>query len=141
MKLAFCLFKYFPFGGLQRDFVRIARACLLRGHEVHVYTMSWEGDPQPGVRIHIIPARGWQNHTRNYSFAQNVKAKLDRDRPDVVIGFNKMPYLDMYYAADVCFQSRVREEHGFLYRLLPRYRRMVNLEKSIFESGKKRKSC
>ena len=28
MQLAFCLYKYFPFGGLQRDFLRIA---LLKG--------------------------------------------------------------------------------------------------------------
>ncbi|EPW9765608.1 hypothetical protein ACWTAX_004703, partial [Salmonella enterica subsp. enterica serovar Typhimurium] len=24
MRVAFCLYKYFPFGGLQRDFMRIA---------------------------------------------------------------------------------------------------------------------
>ena len=27
MQLAFVLYKYFPFGGLQRDFMRIALAC------------------------------------------------------------------------------------------------------------------
>lgn len=136
MKIAFCLFKYFPFGGLQRDFIRIARTCKQRGHEVHVYTMSWEGEIEPGIQIHILPAKGWQNHTRNHFFAENVKIHLAKERPDVIVGFNKMPYLDMYYAADVCFQSRVRERHGFLYRLLPRYRRLVALEKSIFAAGK-----
>ncbi|ENY2566278.1 TPA: hypothetical protein ACIBS8_004664, partial [Salmonella enterica subsp. enterica serovar Newport] len=25
MRVAFCLYKYFPFGGLQRDFMRIAQ--------------------------------------------------------------------------------------------------------------------
>jgi len=27
MQLAFCLYKYFPYGGLQRNFLRIALAC------------------------------------------------------------------------------------------------------------------
>lgn len=137
MKIAFCLFKYFPFGGLQRDFIRIARACKQRGHEVHVYTMSWEGEVEPGIEVHILPTKGWQNHTRNHFFVKNVKKHIDKERPDVIVGFNKMPHLDMYYAADVCFQSRVHESHGLLYRLLPRYRRMIALEKAVFAAGEK----
>ena len=43
MKLAFCLFKYFPYGGLQRDFVRIARACIERGHTVEAFCLAWQG--------------------------------------------------------------------------------------------------
>ena len=44
MIVAFCLYKYFPFGGLQRDFMRIASTVAARGHHVRVYTQSWEGD-------------------------------------------------------------------------------------------------
>ena len=44
MIVAFCLYKYFPFGGLQRDFMRIASTVATRGHHVRVYTQSWEGD-------------------------------------------------------------------------------------------------
>lgn len=42
MIVAFCLYKYFPFGGLQRDFMRIAQTVAARGHHVRVYTQSWE---------------------------------------------------------------------------------------------------
>lgn len=135
MKLAFCLFKYFPYGGLQRDFLRIARLCIQRGHEVHAYTMSWDGDSEPGLHLHLISVSGRQNHTRNHSFAKNVETHLEKLKPDVVIGFNKMPNLDLYYAADVCYQARAKQKHGFLYRLLPRYRQLVALEKSIFAKG------
>ncbi|EGM9807424.1 glycosyltransferase family 4 protein, partial [Salmonella enterica subsp. enterica serovar Enteritidis] len=44
MRVAFCLYKYFPFGGLQRDFMRIAQTVAARGHQVRVYTQSWEGE-------------------------------------------------------------------------------------------------
>ena len=41
MQLAFVLYKYFPFGGLQRDFMRIALECQRRGHQIRVYTLIW----------------------------------------------------------------------------------------------------
>ena len=44
MKIAICLYKYFPFGGLQRDFLRIAEVLVKRGHEVRVYTREWNAD-------------------------------------------------------------------------------------------------
>lgn len=135
MKLAFCLFKYFPYGGLQRDFLRIARLCIQRGHEVHVYTMSWEGELEPGLYLHVIKARGWQNHTRVQAFVKKLHAEFAMRFYDLVIGFNKMPHLDVYYAADVCYQARAKEQHGLLYRLLPRYRQMVALERAVFARG------
>ncbi|MFB0970171.1 MAG: glycosyltransferase family 1 protein, partial [Pseudomonadales bacterium] len=40
MQLAFCLYKYFPYGGLQRDFMRIALDCQDKGHKIRVYTLA-----------------------------------------------------------------------------------------------------
>jgi len=132
LKLAFCLFKYFPYGGLQRDFIRIARACKDRGHEIHVYTMRWDGEPEPDFHVHLVKVKAWQNHVRRLSFAKKVKLLLDAEKYDLVIGFNKMPYLDIYYAADVCYQARAREKRNSLYRLLPRYRQQVAFEEAVF---------
>lgn len=135
MKLAFCLFKYFPYGGLQRDFLRIARLSVARGHEVHVYTTAWEGESEPGINLHIIKAKGWQNHTRNQYVAEHIARETKAEHYDLVIGFNKMPGLDVYYAADVCYAARVRKQRGLLYRLLPRYRQQIALEKAVFAPG------
>jgi UDP-glucose:(heptosyl)LPS alpha-1,3-glucosyltransferase len=46
LKFAFVIFKYFPFGGVQRDMLRIANDCLNAGHEVVIYTGQWHGDQQ-----------------------------------------------------------------------------------------------
>ena len=135
MRLAFCLFKYFPFGGLQRDFLRIASECKKRGHEIHVYTTEWEGEREMGFHLHLVKAKAWQNHARVLAYAYKVKKELETERYDLVIGFNKMPYLDIYYAADVCYQARVREHRRALYRLLPRYRQHVAFEESVFAAG------
>jgi len=40
MQLAFVLFKYFPFGGLQRDFLKIALECQKRGAKIKVFCIS-----------------------------------------------------------------------------------------------------
>lgn len=43
MIVALCLYKYFPYGGLQRDFMRIAKTIAARGHHVRVYTRARQG--------------------------------------------------------------------------------------------------
>ena len=69
MQLVFCFYKYFPFGGLQRDFMRIALACQKRGHAIRVYTLEWTGDVPadavtgtgttfPGLHISVRNAPG-----------------------------------------------------------------------------------
>lgn len=132
MKLAFCLFNYFPFGGLQRDFIRIARECVRRNHSVDVYTMKWEGEKEPGLNIICLPVSARQNHTRCQQFVTQVQHKLIETKYDLVVGFNKMPGLDIYYAADTCFQAKARKKHGAWYRLTPRYRHLVSYENAVF---------
>ena len=56
MKLAFTLFKYFPFGGLQKDMLRIAEASAARGHQVTIVTSSWEGDKPKGKYLKSVKA-------------------------------------------------------------------------------------
>ena len=65
MQLAFVLYKYFPFGGLQRDFMRIALECQKRGHQIRVYTLIWEGDIPPGFEVLVAPVKALFNHRRN----------------------------------------------------------------------------
>lgn len=133
MKFAFCLFKYFPFGGLQRDFLRIARECLDRGHQVDVFTMAWEGEREPGLVLHIVPARGFSNHARAKNFVSDMAPNLSSY--DVVVGFNKMPGLDVYYAADTCYQAKARSLRGAWYRLTRRYRHLLAFESAVFKSS------
>ncbi len=137
MKLSFCLFNYFPFGGLERDFIRIAKECVRRGHRVQVYTMRWDGERDPALPVKIIPTRGWQNHTRCKNFVAQLKKELQQEPADLVIGFNKMPGLDVYYAADLCIKTKVEAKYGFCYRLLPRFRHLIGYEKAVFAKNNK----
>lgn len=136
MKIAFCLYKYFPFGGLQRDFLRIALECQARGHQIRVYTMSWEGDRPVGFEIILVPIQGSTNHRRNMEFHKWVSSHLKMYPVDRVVGFNKMPDLDFYYAADVCYAEKVEQEKGFFYKLTARYKHYFQFEKAVFQAGK-----
>ncbi|KAA8997300.1 glycosyltransferase family 4 protein [Affinibrenneria salicis] len=132
MNLAFCLYKYFPFGGLQRDFFRIAQECASQGNHVRVYTLSWQGERPDNLEIIIVPASGLSNHVRNQRYTRWVRQHLQQHPVDRVVGFNKMPGLDFYYAADVCYAEKVAQEKGFFYRLTPRYRHYEAFERAVF---------
>ncbi|MTC22316.1 MULTISPECIES: glycosyltransferase family 4 protein [unclassified Providencia] len=136
MVLAFCLYKYFPFGGLQRDFLRIAMACQARGHQIRVYTQSWEGERPEQFEIIIVPTSSGTNHGRNAQYCEWVMAHLKQHPADRIVGFNKMPELDVYFAADVCYAQKVAEEKGFFYKLTPRYKHYAAFEKAVFQKGK-----
>ncbi len=133
MKLAFCLFKYFPYSGLSRDFLRVLEECYRRGFELHVYVSEWEGEQPEGVSINILSVLPLANHTQNASFYNQFRHKVANQEFDAIIGFNKMPGLDIYYGADYCYIARAVPRYGPLYRLTPRYHNFYSFERAVFD--------
>ncbi len=132
MQLAFILYKYFPFGGLQRDFMRIALECQQRGHQIRVYTLIWEGDIPEGFDVRIGSVKALSNHSRNQKFYHWLQADMQQQPVDRVIGFNKMPGLDVYYAADGCYEDKAKTLRNPLYRYSNRYRHFASYERAVF---------
>ncbi len=136
MKLAFCLFKYCPYGGLTRDFLRIAEVCQRRGHSIDVFTMKWD-NASKNLNVIQIPYRGLTNHRRCASFVKNLFNIIKIDDYDAIIGFNRMPGLDIYYAADPCYKYTIEQRHSALYRLSNRYRTYAAFEHAVFSPNSK----
>ncbi|WXL25254.1 glycosyltransferase family 4 protein [Ectopseudomonas mendocina] len=132
MQLAFILYKYFPFGGLQRDFMRIALECQARGHAIRVYTPIWEGEVPEGFDVVVVPVKALFNHKRNEKLTAWVEADLAKRPVDRVIGFNKMPGLDVYYAADGCYEDKAQTLRNPLYKLGGRYKHFADYERAVF---------
>ena len=132
MQLAFVLYKYFPFGGLQRDFMRIALECQARGHAIRVYTPIWEGEVPDGFEVVVVPVKALFNHHRNEKLTAWIAADLAKRPVDRVIGFNKMPNLDVYYAADGCFEDKAQTLRNSLYRRWGRYKHFADYERAVF---------
>jgi len=140
MKFAFCLFKYFKYGGLQRDFLRIAEECTSRGHDVHAFVSEWKLDPddpfdKKPTDITITELRTWGwifNHAQNKHYHHQLQRELGRGQFDCVVGFDRMPNLDIYYGADFCYIGRAVPRYGPWYRIAPRYRHSHTFEKAVF---------
>lgn len=132
MQLAFCLYKYFPFGGLQRDFLRIALACQTRGHAIRVYALDWNGDIPAGFEVVRVPVKALSNSRRYAKFSDWVQKDLERRPVDRVVGFNKMPGLDVYFAADPCYEEKAQTLRNPIYRRFGRYRHFAAYERAVF---------
>lgn len=134
MRIAICLFKYFPFGGIPRDAMKIAREAASRGHEVRFYTLRWEDELPEDFTVSVAPIEGMFNHVRYARFAPWLAQQMRLDKIDLVLGMNKMPGLDVYYAGDSCFEDKARSQRSWFYRLTPRYRHFSNFERAVFSA-------
>ncbi len=132
MKLAFLIYSWFPHGGQQRDMARLARECLDRGHEVTAYAMRWRGPKPDGLRVTPVEARGFGRLARYRDYTRQLRQALAAEPVDLVVGFNKMPLLDVYFAADSCFAEKARTQRGAYYRLTPRFRHFRACEQAVF---------
>jgi len=128
MKLGFCLFKYFPYGGLQKDFMDIALQCHADGHQIVVYTLGWQGEIPADFQVNIIESRALSNHKKYQQYHQQMIQLSERDELDCLIGFNKMPGLDVYFASDPSYRAKT---HNFMQRLGARYRHFMQYEEAV----------
>lgn len=126
MRVALVLHRDFPTGGLQRDARAVAALLAQRGHQAILVARDGEGEPPPGVERRLVPVPAGSNHGRDLAFGRSYRAAVADC--DVVIGFDKLPGLDLYYAADVSY----RATRGAWVRLLPRGRARRALEAACF---------
>ena len=85
-----------------------------------------------GIEVVKLAATGRSNHRKLQRFASAVQEYRNRQPIDVLIGFVKLPGLDLYFAADPCYLSRALAKRGPWVRLLPRFRVLSALERSVF---------
>lgn len=116
--------------------LRIAQDCVNAGHEVTIYTGEWRGAmPDSRIRVEVLPSSGWLNHQRHQSLIHHMQIELARNPVDLVVGFNRMAGLDVYYAADPCYIQRAHQERSWFYRNMPfvrgRYRFFAEAEKAV----------
>jgi UDP-glucose:(heptosyl)LPS alpha-1,3-glucosyltransferase len=136
MKIAFCLFKYSPYSGLSLDFLRILEECQKRGHDPYVFVSEWLGERSEGVQFMVLKPPNFSlkfsNHAQNEQFHNKLQAELNKQTFDVVVGFNKMPGLDLYYGADSCYVGDKVPQYPAIYKLTRRYKGRYSFEQAVF---------
>ena len=134
MRFLLAIYKYDPFGGLQRDTLRLIRELTGRGHEVVVFTTAWDGpEPPAGTKIELIPASKLRsNHANMLRFAGAFRRRLERHDFDVSVAMSRIPGADFYFAADVCMKTYWENLHSaFALRFHPRYAAYLRLERAV----------
>jgi UDP-glucose:(heptosyl)LPS alpha-1,3-glucosyltransferase len=134
MNIGFVLFDYFPFGGLERDCFRIASLCAEQGHQVTIFTRTWQGEQPAHMKVEVLGRHGLTIPARNRHFVNRLAEILPQRGLDGVAGFNKLPGLDAYYGADPCYAAAL-EVKPFWKRWLPRYRQYLKFERAVFQQG------
>lgn len=135
-RMAFAIFRYFPFGGLQGDMLRFAACAAGKGCEVVIFCDRWSGEKpaSPAVKVRELPVRGWSNHARARSFEKLFLRAIAAERFDATFAFNRIGGCDYYFAADNCLAGIFREKHRqTTLKLLPRYRTFLAQEREIFD--------
>ncbi len=132
MNIAFCLFKYFPYGGLQNDMILIADEALAHGHRVVIFTGEWHGERPSDIPVRILPLRSWTNHGKAKEFEKLFHQAVQKEHFDLTVAFNRMAGCDFYFAADNCQAVEYSQKHSPLALLLPRYRTYLDMEARIF---------
>ena len=61
-----------------------------------------------------------------------MQKATNQEHFDAIVGFNKMPGLDVYYGADFCYLVRTAPQYGPFYRLTPRYHHLYTFERAVF---------
>jgi UDP-glucose:(heptosyl)LPS alpha-1,3-glucosyltransferase len=85
----------------------------------------------------VAPVKAFFNHRRNEKLSAWMAADLAKRPVDRLIGFNKMPGLDVYYAADGCFEDKAQNLRHSLYRYFGRYKHFADYERAVFAKDAK----
>lgn len=120
---------------MQRDMLRTANELLKRGHQVEVFTLSWQGDAPQNMAMHVLPQKGLFNYQRYKKFIKASFDIIESSDFDFIFGYNRMAGLDAHFAADPCFIERAHKLRNALYRLTPRYKWFAACEKAIFSAN------
>jgi len=81
-----------------------------------------------------VPHSGLSNHTRVAAFHRKLKTQLQGYEFDALVGFNKIPNMDMYYCGDYCFVGRAIQKYSWLYRKTPRFLFFRSFERGVFSA-------
>jgi UDP-glucose:(heptosyl)LPS alpha-1,3-glucosyltransferase len=83
------------------------------------------------MQVNLLAANAITNHNRDRQFTQQLTNLLQDRHYDAVVGFNKMPGLDVYYAADPCYVA-IAASKPWYYRQTPRYKHYSAFEDAVF---------
>lgn len=133
-RIAFSIFKYSPYGGLQQDMMRLAQEFRRRHFEVVIYCMIWDAPAPPeGISFCELGTRGFSNHRKARIFEKMLAGELAKENYLAHVAFNRLSPSDWSFIGDMPFVNSV--PRGFLEKMMPRYQTFAAMEKEVLAPG------
>ena len=115
--------------------LRIAQDLVRKGHDVTIYTGLWRGDLPSNIAVKLLKVHGLFNHQRHQSLIDAMVLEVKKTAVDFIVGFNRMPGLHAYYAADPCFIEVATNKRGWWYKFTGRYRFFAKCERAVMTAS------
>lgn len=132
MEIGIPIYQYAPYEGHARHCLNIARELARRGHKVRMYSMKWEGEKPAELQYVQVPIKSKVPEVRNEFFQRWVQAHRQKYPLQLLVGFNKMPGLDVSLVTEGCYKAQVAESRNWVYKMSAAYKFWSDCEDAVF---------
>ena len=88
-KFVLVIYKYFPFGGAQRDLMLLAKK-LSKSFAVEILTMEWNAiKPPKNIKIKLFKNDAFFNYKKYLIFQQKALEYINSQKDSISIAFSK----------------------------------------------------
>ena len=129
MKILFLIARYFPYSGLQTDFLRAAEAAADRGHDVTCLVGPWQGERPDKLRILTTELPGTGEADDLDALETAYHKLIEHESFDRTAAFELIPGADFYFAGFDCLGSNPENADP---RLLEREKAVFSPESSSY---------
>jgi UDP-glucose:(heptosyl)LPS alpha-1,3-glucosyltransferase len=134
MKIALSIEHFEPRRGGGETYCRnFARMLMDRGHEVHVFAFTWD-ENEKGPVYHRLPTPPMKMF-RRYAFAMRARERLEREEFDIIHGFGKSIYMDVFRPGGgvhrAWMEHEIRATDGIIPKLHARLRQALSLDQQL----------
>lgn len=141
MKVALSIEHFEPRRGGGETYCRnFARMLMDRGHEVHVFAFTWD-ESEIGPVYHRLPPPPMKLF-RRYAFAMRAQEAISKDQFDVIHGFGKSVYMDIFRPGGGVHRAwqehEIRATDGALAKTHARLRQLLSIDQRLVLSLEKR---
>ena len=132
MKFAIFLQHYFPYGGLQRDALRLCESAIDLGDSPTLVVSTWSGPKPKRVPIMELHSGGISNHQKAARFAKDCQSLIQSKKFDSSISFSRVPGSAFQFCGDPCLAEKIHRDKPRIAHFLPRYRFILGNESAVF---------
>lgn len=134
MKIAINHTRFASTGGVERYLFNLVKRLLSAGHEIHYYCYKWEPFHHPNLFFHRVPYIKGIRFLRIFSFAFFSKLMLQGKNYDLILGFGKTYYQDIYRDGYGCLKDYQKYSLGIIKNPLRRFLRKISLYQQTIQA-------